>query len=163
MDRPLSQKVLPASGWPDQSGGSRGGLQVGDEVARLRVVLIAICPEHLTSVEPRRREQPTRDLRVVHAVADLRTGDDFHLRGPLPERYANVSWALVVENVAPGRSRLYSRDRADHRGDGLATALSYGPAILEPVSFVMDTKMLRGTRLRVGARCNEERDRRGSP
>ena len=35
---------------------------------------------------------------------------------------------------------------------GLGTSLAYGPSLLEPVSFVMDTKMLDGIRLRAEAR-----------
>lgn len=84
---------------------------------------------------------------VLHGASDLRTGESFDLTGPPPERYMNVSWTFVVEDAGPGRSRLYSRDRADYRG-GLGMEIAYGPALIEPISFAMDTKMLQGIKLR---------------
>jgi hypothetical protein len=59
----------------------------------------------------------------------------------------NVSWAFVVERLDASRSRLFSRDRADH-APGLLNELGYGPWLVEPISFVMDRKMLRGIKWR---------------
>jgi hypothetical protein len=61
--------------------------------------------------------------------------------------HVSVSWAFVVESIDASRSRLFSRDRADY-GPGLLTGLGYGPWVVEPLSFVMDRKMLRGIRWR---------------
>ena len=46
------------------------------------------------------------------------------------------------------RCRFVSRFRAACSED-LVTRLTYGPAILEPVGFVMDRRMLLGVRQRV--------------
>jgi hypothetical protein len=76
-------------------------------------------------------------------------------KGPLPSQgHVNVSWAFVVESIHGSRSRLFSRDRADY-GPGLVTRLSYGPAIVEPLSFVMDRKMLRGIQWRAERRWRQ--------
>jgi hypothetical protein len=87
---------------------------------------------------------------VLHGASDLRTGEAFDVAGPAPARYVNLSWAIGVEPSGAGRSRLFSRERADY-GGGIAIEIGYGPALVEPVSFVMDTKMLVGIRRRVEA------------
>jgi len=55
----------------------------------------------------------------------------------------NLSWAFVIKEAAGRRSRLFSRYRADY-GPGWTQALGYGPWIVEPISYVMDFKMLAG-------------------
>lgn len=62
--------------------------------------------------------------------------------------WAEVSWAFVLESLEGGRCRLTSRYRAAC-SDDLATRLSLGPALLEPVSFAMDRRMLLGIKERV--------------
>jgi hypothetical protein len=76
-------------------------------------------------------------------------GGDGTPAGSGPE--VNLSWAFVVEALGDRRSRLFSRDRADH-GAGLLARLSYGPSLVEPISFVMDRKMLRGIQWRAECR-----------
>jgi hypothetical protein len=72
--------------------------------------------------------------------------------GPLPSGVTvNVSWALVVESLDASRSRLFSRERADH-GPGLLDHLGYGPWLVEPISFVMDRRMLHGIKWRAECR-----------
>jgi hypothetical protein len=83
----------------------------------------------------------------LHACDDLSSGQRFDPAGPRPARFLSLSWVFVVEEDGPGRSRLFSRYRADY-GGGRAIDLSYGPWLVEPVSFPMDTKMLCGIRLR---------------
>jgi len=67
----------------------------------------------------------------------------------------SASWAFVVERLDGARSRLFSRNRADH-GPGVRNALSYGPWLVEPVSFVMDRRMLWGIKRRVERRQGVE-------
>jgi len=53
-----------------------------------------------------------------------------------------TTWALHVIERSDGTSRLLSRTRYRH-GQGLAAKLMGGPLLLEPVSFVMERKMLK--------------------
>ncbi|MDB4939335.1 MAG: hypothetical protein JWP87_6307 [Labilithrix sp.] len=81
---------------------------------------------------------------VVHAAADARaraTG----------KPCADVSWLFLVEPLGEGRSRLVSRYRCA-MSDDLATRLSFGPTLLEPIGFAMDRRMLLGVKARVEAR-----------
>jgi hypothetical protein len=59
-----------------------------------------------------------------------------------------VSWAFLLEPTADGGTLLKSRYRCACSSD-LATRLQYGPAIIEPVGFAMDRRMLRGIKQRV--------------
>jgi hypothetical protein len=58
-----------------------------------------------------------------------------------------VSWLFLVESLGPHRCRFVSRYRAASSGD-LATRLSFGPSLLEPIGFVMNRRMLQGVRRR---------------
>jgi hypothetical protein len=53
-----------------------------------------------------------------------------------------------VEPLGAGRCRVVSRFRTAC-SDDLATRLMQGPALLEPVGFAMDRRMLLGIRERV--------------
>ncbi|MEY4579168.1 MAG: hypothetical protein RL701_3871, partial [Pseudomonadota bacterium] len=53
-----------------------------------------------------------------------------------------------IEELTPGRCRVISRYRAAMSKDFL-TRLSFGPALLRPVGFAMDRRMLLGLRERV--------------
>lgn len=53
----------------------------------------------------------------------------------------STSWALILEPEGEF-TRLVSRTRYRH-GTGLRNALMGGPALIEPISFVMTRKMLR--------------------
>jgi hypothetical protein len=53
----------------------------------------------------------------------------------------------LVEPLDDRRCRLISRYRAASSGD-LATRLALGPALLEPVGFAMDRRMLLGVKER---------------
>jgi hypothetical protein len=77
---------------------------------------------------------------VAHAPADptaVATG----------RPWVAVSWLFLVEPLGPNRCRFVSRYRAASSND-LATRLSFGPALLEPIAFAMDRRMLRGVRRR---------------
>jgi hypothetical protein len=58
-----------------------------------------------------------------------------------------ASWLFLVEPLGPGRSRVVSRYRCATSGDR-RTRLLFGPALLEPIGWAMDRKMLLGIRAR---------------
>ncbi|HLT68903.1 MAG TPA: hypothetical protein VKZ72_01980, partial [Acidimicrobiales bacterium] len=58
-----------------------------------------------------------------------------------------VTWLLLVEDLGAGRSRVVSRYRCA-TSDDLATRLRFGPALVEPVAFAMDRRMLLGVKAR---------------
>lgn len=64
--------------------------------------------------------------------------------------WAAATWAFLVEPLGSNRCRVVSRFRSAC-SDDLATRLTQGPAILEPVGFAMDRRMLLGIRERVVA------------
>lgn len=53
-----------------------------------------------------------------------------------------TSWAFVLTEQPGGTTRLLSRTRYQH-ADGRRSRLMGGPLLLEPVSFVMERKMLK--------------------
>jgi hypothetical protein len=74
----------------------------------------------------------------------LATAEVQHANKP----WVSVTWLFWIEPLADGRTRLISRYRAAC-SDDLATRLSFGPILLEPVGFAMDRRMLRGIKERV--------------
>jgi hypothetical protein len=61
-----------------------------------------------------------------------------------------VSWAFLLEPTPDGGTRLLSRYRCACSAD-LKTRLQFGPAIVEPVGFAMDRRMLLGIKARAEA------------
>jgi hypothetical protein len=61
--------------------------------------------------------------------------------------WAAASWLLLTQALEPGRTRLVSRYRFAG-SDDLRTRLAMGPALMEPIGFAMDRRMLRGIRSR---------------
>lgn len=55
------------------------------------------------------------------------------------------SWLFLVEETAPGTTRVVSRYRCAS-SDDLRTRLAFGPALLEPIGSTMDRRMLLGIR-----------------
>ncbi|HXU80668.1 MAG TPA: hypothetical protein VN914_04685 [Polyangia bacterium] len=87
-------------------------------------------------------------------IARLEPGRCFVAFGPADEvaraagkPWSTASWLFQVEPLGPGRCRLVSRVRAAC-SDDLATRLQAGPALLEPIGFVMDRRMLKGVKQR---------------
>jgi hypothetical protein len=72
------------------------------------------------------------------------------------ERWATLSWLFLVEGLDDGRSRLISRYRGA-MSDDLKTRLNFGPALLEPVGFAMDRRVLLGVKARVESRRRSRR------
>jgi hypothetical protein len=60
-----------------------------------------------------------------------------------------VTWLFAVEPLGPARCRLVSRYRCAHSAD-LRTRLGFGPALLEPIGFAMDRRMLKVLARRAG-------------
>lgn len=54
----------------------------------------------------------------------------------------STSWAFVVVEQTDGTSKLISRTRYHHRDD-FRSRLMGGPLLIEPISFVMERKMLK--------------------
>jgi hypothetical protein len=61
--------------------------------------------------------------------------------------WVTVSWLFMVEPLGEDRCRFISRYRAATSGD-LTTRVRFGPALVEPVGFVMDRGMLLGVKRR---------------
>ena len=57
--------------------------------------------------------------------------------------WATTSWLLQIEPLASGSCRLITRFRVACSAD-IATRLSLGPTLLEPIGFAMDRRMLLG-------------------
>ncbi len=70
------------------------------------------------------------------------------------EPWCSVSWLFLVEPLGPQRCRFISRYRANY-SHHFAVRLGFGPTLIEPVSFVMDRRMLLGVKERAegGASC----------
>ena len=86
--------------------------------------------------------EPTRSLVAV-AAADEKA----RCSG---RPWAAASWAFLLEPRSAGGCRVVSRFRSAC-SDDLATRLMQGPALLEPVGFAMDRRMLLGIRDRIAA------------
>jgi hypothetical protein len=63
-----------------------------------------------------------------------------------PGDYISVSWGFYLEPLEEGTTRLIERFRLDYNPNVLNTILNRG--MLEPGSFVMEQKMLRGIKER---------------
>ena len=86
------------------------------------------------------------------SIVEARPGGHLVAFGP-PDEEARVagrpwvaaSWLLMVAPLGAGSSRVISRYRVAHSGDR-RTRLAFGPALLEPIGFAMDRRMLIGIR-----------------
>ena len=104
----------------------------------------------------------TGDPLVLHPAAPALTlvkvteGRHMVAHGPADEAaraagrpWAAASWLFAAEPLGPRRTRIVSRYRCA-TSDDRRTRLTMGPAILEPISFAMDRRMLLGIARRVG-------------
>jgi len=74
-----------------------------------------------------------RENQELHEYFDM--GDS------MPEKYINVSWGFYLNEIAPGKTRFISRFRSDYSNQ-FTNFLGFSPLFVEPISFVMDRKML---------------------
>ena len=110
-------------------------------------------PLRIVSVQPGRAL--VAYMAPVPALSDTRQA-----KPPCPagsairDRWMTASWLFLVEPDGPARCRVISRYRCGTSGD-LSSRLQFGPAIVEPVSFAMDRRMLIGIKQRA-ERAQEE-------
>lgn len=148
-----SEEVWP---WIAQLGADRGGFYSYQWL------------ENLAGCELRNAEAVHRDWSITEGdvlrlhpkmppltVARVEHGRYFVVHAPADPQeraagrpWADVSWLFYIEPLGPSRSRLISRYRCA-TSDELATRLALGPALLEPVGFAMDRRMLIGVKARV--------------
>ncbi len=88
---------------------------------------------------------------VVHAPVDAEARKE-------GKPWASASWLFLVEPAGDGRTRLVSRYRCA-TSDDLVHRLSFSPALLEPIGFAMDRRMLLGVKARVEARRSKRSSR----
>lgn len=156
--RTRAARVWP---WIAQLGQGRGGFYsyqllenlVGCQIQNASAVvpgLQALSVGDPVSIHPKMPAlraaivEPGHSL-VLHSRADPASGrGSAKGNGPDPP---NLTWAFVIKDAGGQQSRLFSRYRVAY-GSGAAQALGYGPWIVEPVSYVMDLKMLVGIRER---------------
>jgi len=96
-----------------------------------------VPPLPIVQVEPGR-------LMLAHAADDERARRE-------GRPWVEATWLFLVEELGNGRSRVISRYRAAC-SDDLATRLSFGPTLLEPIGFAMDRRMLLGIKERAERR-----------
>lgn len=85
-------------------------------------------------------------LRVVEVVPGrylLAEGAPDPVARTAGKPWMAVSWLFIIEPLDDRHCRLISRYRSDC-SDDLATRLSFGPTLVEPVGFAMDRRMLLG-------------------
>ena len=112
-------------------------LEVGDGIRLHPKVSIPIA-----AIEPGR-------ALVLHVRADTQTGRTFELTGTMPEKYLNISWVFFLDELDDGITRLIVRSRSDYN-PSLGNAL-VNRVFMEPISLVMDRKMLLGIKRRAEA------------
>jgi hypothetical protein len=143
--------------WIAQIGADHGGFYsyqwlenlIGCELRNAEVV----HPEWQAKVGQALLLHPDPNAPRLQIVA-LEPGRHFVAHAPSDERaraqgrvWVAASWLLLVEPLGENRCRFISRYRAAC-SDDLATRLSFGPTLVEPVGFTMDRRMLLGVKER---------------
>jgi len=77
------------------------------------------------------------------------------------ERFIEATWLFFVEPLGEHRCRVISRYRCAC-SDDLATRLQYGEALVEPIGFAMDRRMLMGLKERAERAALQKRPMRSS-
>ncbi|MDH6283782.1 hypothetical protein M2280_005033 [Prescottella agglutinans] len=138
------ERVWP---WIVQIGQGRGGFYsyVGLEN------LVGCRIENATEVLDRFQDLSAGDPVSLHpqapplTVAAIEPQRHLVLCGSAPDSANSSLWAFHLLGDGHGRTRLIERGRYAHGGDW-KDGLFFGPALLEPISFVMSRKMLRTLR-----------------
>jgi hypothetical protein len=151
IDAP-AEEVWP---WVAQIGGDRAGFYSYQWLEN-----VAGCElRNAERVHPEWEVREGDDL-VLHSrvpamrVVSVTRGRHFVAFGPPDEAARRAgrpwvagSWLFMVEPLDGRRCRLLSRYRAEC-SDDVATRLSFGPTLVEPVGFAMDRRMLLGVKER---------------
>jgi hypothetical protein len=122
---------------PEWAARQGGELRLHPEAPPLRIVTV----------------QPGRALVAymapVHAMSSAQQGESLGPGATIrkKDRWMTASWLFLVEAAGPGRCRVISRYRCGTSGD-ISSRLRFGPALVEPVSFAMDRRMLIGIKQR---------------
>lgn len=142
--------------WVAQIGADRGGFYSYSWLENLVGCALRdaerVHPEwELHEGDPLSLHPSSPPLRVVavgpgHHLLAFAAPDEEACRKGRP--WFAASWLLLVEETAPGLTRVVSRYRCAS-SDDLRTRLSFGPALLEPIGSTMDRRMLLGIRARV--------------
>ncbi len=113
-------------------------LKIGDKIWMHR----RIMPLTVAAME-------TSRALVFHTRVDIKTGAGFELGEKMPEQYVNSNWVFFLKSTGGNYTRLLVRSRLD-----------YSPSIFnniawrvftEPISFVMEQRMLKGIKERAEA------------
>lgn len=163
----------PPAVWPwlAQVGADRGGFYSYAALENL----VGCGVTNAERIHPEWAVGPDSEL-LIHPkapplpVAAIEPGAWYVVHGGPPpgtdrarDTWVDVSWLFLVEPVGDGsRCRVVSRYRCA-TSDDLATRLSFGPALVEPISYAMDRRMLLGIRERAerAARAAPGRGRTG--
>jgi len=85
---------------------------------------------------------------VMHTRADLDLHRELEPFEALPGRFVNATWGFFLRPQPGGDTQLVSRFRCDYSDDAGARR-EYGERRLEPVSYVMDRRLLEEVKRRV--------------
>jgi hypothetical protein len=85
--------------------------------------------------------QPGHAL-VLHASEDIRKSPSNDIGDGKSESPFSATWQFILEEIEEKKTRLITRGRYFY-SPGLANKLSFGPTVSEPISFVMERKMLK--------------------
>jgi hypothetical protein len=85
------------------------------------------------------RVEPGR-LLILHNIADTQNGKPFNPEKNHPRHYINNSWVFFFDTIDEKTTRLIVRSRLDY--DGSLSNTFIWRALTDPISFVMERKML---------------------
>ena len=83
---------------------------------------------------------------VFHTRIDMQTGDSFELGDAMPDKYVNSGWIFFVDELDEKNTRLIIRSRFDYEPSFIN--LITWRVLTDPISFVMERKMLLGIKRR---------------
>jgi hypothetical protein len=148
-DHAISIDATPQQVWPwiVQIGQGRGGFYSYVKLENLAGCQIENTDRILDEHQGLREGDPIRlhvDMPPMTA-AIVEEGSALVLHGDQTEAgdsaTVSTTWAFLLLEQPDGTTRLLSRTRY-HHGDDLRSKLMGGPLLIEPVSFVMERKML---------------------
>ena len=152
--RAITIEAPPEAVWPwlVQIGQGRGGLYSYDGLENLVGCDLhsadRILPEHqhLEVGDPIRFGPEDKQMpgQVVAAIDPGRSLVMFGLNPKTREADHNATWTFVLEESAPGQTRLLARQRLAYEGLGASVMWH----IVEPLNFVMEAEMMRGIKRR---------------